>query len=142
MRRLVSAPVLALVLLASALAARAPDAPAAPEADPVVTGLQYPAMFTVAQDGRIFYSETYTGRIGVFAPAGGVDATYFQVPDLCNSPDQGLFGLALHPDFAQNGTLYAYATRRAEGGACHNQVLAIHPTATGGLTMEVLLDDL
>src|SRR5215218_3501248 len=100
---------LSLGLVAWSLVAA--SASAAPQSSPVVTGLQYPAMFTVAADGRIFYSEAYTGRIGVFTPASGVDATYFQVPDLCELPDQGLFGLALHPDFAQNSILYAYATR-------------------------------
>jgi len=116
------------------------SAAAATEASPVVTGRQYPAMFTVAGDGRIFYAETYTGRIGVFAPQSGVDATYFQVPDLCESPDQGLFGIALRPKFTSNNTLYAYVTRQVSGG-CHNQVLEIHPRATGGLAMDVLLDD-
>jgi glucose/arabinose dehydrogenase len=128
-----------MLLLALALAPS--SATAAVQASPVVTGLQNPAMFTVARDGRIFYSEAYTGRIGVFTPGNGVDATYFQVPDLCQSPDQGLFGLALHPNFSQNATLYAYATRRGADGACHNQVLQIHPDATGALTMDVLLDD-
>ena len=32
---------------------------------PVVTGLAYPAMFTVAPDGRVLYSELSTGRMGV-----------------------------------------------------------------------------
>ena len=112
-------------------------AAAAIEASPVVAGLQYPSMFTVAEDGRIFYSEASTGRIGVFAPESGVDSTYFQVPDVC---DPGLFGIALHPKFAGNDTLYAYATR-VVGGTCRNQVLEIHPGGTGALTMEVLLDD-
>lgn len=97
-------------------------------------------MFTVAPDGRIFYSETYTGRIGVYSPRTGADATYFQVSKLCNSPDQGLFGIALHPLFAQNSTLYAYATREVRG-TCHNQVLRIRAGRSGALSMSVLLDD-
>jgi glucose/arabinose dehydrogenase len=117
------------------------SAAAAPQALPLVTGLQNPAMFTVAQDGRIFYSEAYTGRIGVFTPATGSHATYFQVPDLCDLPDQGLFGLALHPSFSQNRRLYAYATRRRPKGGCHNQVLEIAANRRGTLSMKVLLSD-
>src|SRR5947209_14531045 len=64
---------------------------AAPSAPDVVTGLAMPAMFTVAADGRIFYSELSTGRIGVFDPADGSNTTYFQVPDLCAQGDQGLY---------------------------------------------------
>jgi hypothetical protein len=130
-----------LIVLAAAFASPLAATAAAPQSAAVVTGLENPAMFTVAQDGRIFYSEAYTGRIGVFTPTSGVDSTYFQVPDLCESPDQGLFGLALHPDFSRTPTLYAYATRRATGGACHNQVLEINPTRKGALTMDVLLSD-
>ena len=129
---------LLVVLLICALGSS--SAAAATEASPVVTGLNYPSMCTVAGDGRIFYADTYTGRIGVFDPQSGVDADYFQVPDLCESPDQGLFGLALHPKFASNNTLYAYATRQV-GGDCHNQLLEVQPDGTGGLAMAVLMDD-
>jgi glucose/arabinose dehydrogenase len=117
------------------------SAVAAPQASAVVTGLQNPAMFTVAADGRVFYSEAYTGTIGVFNPASGANTPWFQVPDLCALPDQGLFGLALDPGFAQNSTLYAYATRRDSSGACHNQVLQIAPGGGGALAMSVRLSD-
>src|SRR5947209_1120289 len=102
-------------------------ASAATVAMPAVTGLNYPAMFTVAPDGRIFYSALFTGRIGVFNPVDGTKTTYFQVPDLCSSGDQGLYGLALHPQFPTVPSLYAYATRRLVDGTCQNQVLRIDP---------------
>jgi glucose/arabinose dehydrogenase len=98
-------------------------------------------MFTVASDGRIFYAELSTGRIGLLSPTTGSNATYFQVPDLCTAPGQGLFGLALAPDFAQHEALYAYATRRASDGICQSQVLRIERDNAGGLTMTVLLRD-
>jgi glucose/arabinose dehydrogenase len=117
------------------------SAVAAVQSVPVGTGLQNPAMFTVAADGRIFYAEAYTGRIGVFDPSTGLDATYFQFSDICPSPDQGLFGLALHPSFPQNTTLYAYATRRVADGSCQNQVMRIHPDGTGALAADVIVSD-
>ena len=124
------------------LAMTGSTAEAAPTPVPVVTGLQTPSMFTIAPDGRIFYAETYTGRIGVFTPASGSNATYFQVPSMCGAADPGLFGVALDPNFTQTRTLYAYANRRTADGSCHNQVLKIGPTAGGGeLTMDVLLSD-
>src|SRR3954447_5742023 len=119
----------------------ASSAVAAPQAVPVVSGLDSPSMFTIAQDGRVFYSEVYTGRIGVFAPATGVNATYFQVPDLCPPYNAGLFGVALDPNFAQNSRLYAYATRREADGDCHNEVLSIKPSRGGRLAMSVLQSD-
>ncbi|HEX2042316.1 MAG TPA: PQQ-dependent sugar dehydrogenase [Acidimicrobiales bacterium] len=115
-------------------------AAAAPAATTVVGGRNYPAMFTVAPDGRIFYSELWSGRIGVFDPATGSDTTYFQVPNLCNTRDQGLYGLALHPNYPQTSTLYAYVTRLAADGTCHNQVVRI-ASSGGQLGLTVLLSD-
>jgi glucose/arabinose dehydrogenase len=92
---------------------------------PVVTGLAYPAMFTVAPDGRIFFSELHTGRIRIATPGAATSPPVFlQVPDLCTSADQGLFGLALHPDYPAQPLLYAYATRLV-AGVCETQVLRI-----------------
>jgi glucose/arabinose dehydrogenase len=111
------------------------------QARPVVSGRTYPAMFTVAPDGRIFYSERTTGRIGVFNPSGGSDVSYFQVPNLCADSDQGLYGLALHPSFPQTASVYAYATRRLPDGTCANQVLKLDGSPTAASTMTVLLSD-
>jgi glucose/arabinose dehydrogenase len=111
------------------------------QALPVASGLNYPAMFTVAPDGRLFYSERTTGRIGVFNPAGGTDATYFQVPDLCAASDQGLYGVALHPSFPQPASVYVYATRRLGDGSCANQVLKLDGTSTQATSMAVLISD-
>ena len=104
----------------------------------VATGLNYPSMFTFAPDGRIFYSEVATGRIGVLSAGGGSDATYFQVPGICG---WGMFGVALHPDFPHDPGVYAYATRKGASGSCENQVLRIAPGAGGELAMTVLLSD-
>ncbi len=129
-----------LWLVLAAWLSLASTSTAAPTAQPVVTGLQRPTMFTFAPDGRIFYTETNTGRLGVFTPANGSTATYFQVTDLCPF-DQGLSGVALHPDFPRTETVYAYATRRTADGSCHNQVLRIRPIRKGRLGMDVLLSD-
>ncbi len=54
----------------------APPSPATPIGVAATTGLAYPAMFTVAPDGRIFSSERTTGNIRVFNPADGSTSTY------------------------------------------------------------------
>src|SRR3712207_4324104 len=97
-----------------------PHARAATGVQLVAANLNFPSMFTVAPDGRFFYAELFTGRIGVFNATTGTDTTYFQVTELCTVGDQGLYGLALHPDFPGNPSLYAYATRRSADGSCHN----------------------
>lgn len=134
-----------LALLALVAAAVVPihaaGAASTVQAQPVVTGRNYPAMFTVAGDGRVFYSERTTGRIGVFDPSTGADSTYFQVPNLCADSDQGLYGLALHPSFPQTASVYAYATRRQSDGSCANQIVCLDGTSTLASTMTVLLSD-
>jgi glucose/arabinose dehydrogenase len=61
--------------------------------------------------------------------------------DLCSSSDQGLYGLALHPNFPQVPTLYAYATRKMSDGKCYNQVLKLDAGTGGAITTTVLLSD-
>jgi glucose/arabinose dehydrogenase len=95
-------------------------------ATPVVTGLGYPSMFTIAPDGRIFWSELQTGKIGVFTPSTGAKTTFVTISNLCIDADQGLFGIALHPTFPATPDVWAYATRSV-GGVCTNQVLRVAP---------------
>ena len=111
----------------------------APAASPVAGSLAYPAMFTVAADGRIFYAERTTGRIGVRNPADGSDVAFHQLRDLCTTSDQGVYGLALHPRFPTEPALYVYATLRAGDGTCQNQILRVDAPAGGPATTSVLL---
>lgn len=122
-RRVLSVAVLAAVLAVASVPARAADPTI--KASAVVKNLGFPSMFTFDPDQSIFYSELKTGRIGVVKSTKGASpSTYFQVPDLCTDDDQGLFGLALHPDYPEAPFLYAYATRSVSG-TCMNQVLQI-----------------
>ena len=133
--------IVAVAFVAGALVARPGGGKRSVRALVVAVGRRSPAMFTVAPDGRIFYSERTTGRIGVFNPSRRTDATYFQVPDVCDHADQGLYGLALHPAFPQTARTYVYATRRQADGSCANQVLELDGSATQVSTMRVLLSD-
>ncbi|HEV8420847.1 MAG TPA: hypothetical protein VGR13_05785, partial [Actinomycetota bacterium] len=49
--------------------ARTGATPSAIGAVPIVTGLNYPAAFTFAPDGRIFYGERLTGEIRIYDPS-------------------------------------------------------------------------
>jgi glucose/arabinose dehydrogenase len=115
------------MLLATGLLAS--PARAATVATPVATGLSWPAAFTFLPDGRIFYGERFTGEIRLRDPATGTDSLVFTVPNVAGDGEQGLLGLALHPDYpAEPGLhLYAYVTRTV-GGATVNQILRIRIT--------------
>ena len=89
----------------------------------LVGSLDYPSMFTFAADGRIFYSELFTGEIGVYDPSTGSKSTYHTVPGVCqDAGSRGLFGIALHPEFATNKTVFVHANR---GASCDNELLKI-----------------
>jgi glucose/arabinose dehydrogenase len=84
-----------------------PPPPAAASLAPHATGLSQPVVITHAGDARLFVAEQ-PGRIRVIA-AGVALATPFlditaRVDDSGN--EQGLLGLAFHPDYASNGYFY------------------------------------
>jgi glucose/arabinose dehydrogenase len=93
-------------------------------AEPVAEGLEAPAAFTFAPDGRIFYGERLTGEIRILDPATGSDTLFYTVPDLLIQAERGLLGVAIHPRYPQQPLVYVYATRDLNGSA-RNQILAI-----------------
>lgn len=74
------------------------------------TGLDQPVHITNAGDDRVFVVER-PGRIRIVRPDGSVDATPFlNITDRvnCCSGEQGLLGLAFHPQYANNGYFYVH----------------------------------
>jgi glucose/arabinose dehydrogenase len=68
-----------------------------------------------APDGRIFFAEQYTGAIRIIGADGRLQPDPFAQIAVQNylDLDWGLTGLALHPQFAENGYVYAFYTRPA-----------------------------
>jgi glucose/arabinose dehydrogenase len=104
------APVCALALLVTLLSpttARAVNLPTGFEELVVWSGLDNPTNIEFASDGRIFVAEK-SGRIKVFD--GPTDPTATLFADLNvnvhNFWDRGLLGLALHPNFPANPSVY------------------------------------
>jgi glucose/arabinose dehydrogenase len=130
---------LALGALVVALGSVLPVTPAgaATVARPVATGLAYPAAFTVAASGRIFYGERLTGVVRMLDPASGWTAPFFTVPDLASVGEQGLLGIALDPDFPATPFVYVYATRTV-GGVTENHILRVRYFRATGTSMTVI----
>lgn len=85
---------------------------------PVVTaGLQHPLFLTHASDGskRLFVVEQ-AGRIRVVENGTLAPRPYLDITDRVRSGgEQGLLGLAFHPDYATNGRLFVNYTRKPDG---------------------------
>ena len=78
--------------------------------DPAVTGLNNPTAIENCGDARVFITER-PGTIRILQPNGLLRGTPFlNITDRVNSAggEQGLLGLAFHPNYTQNGYFYIY----------------------------------
>jgi glucose/arabinose dehydrogenase len=120
-----------------ALAVAVPAAHGALGAQPVLSA-PWPASFAFDDDGRIFYGERFTGRIRIFDPSNGNDTLFFTVPNVSTSGEQGLLGLALHPNYPGKPFVYAYYTRSTSNGT-RNVIVRIRDAMGQGQKMKTLV---
>ncbi len=86
--------------------------------DPVVEGLAAPVLLIGSGgDSGDRYIVEQAGRILRLSPDGSIDAQPFlDISDhVKHQGEQGLLGLAFHPDFARNGRFFVDYTRRDDG---------------------------
>ncbi len=80
----------------------------------VATGLDRPVFLTAPPGDaeRVFVLEQHTGEVRILELAGRtlLPAPFLTVPPVATGNEQGLLGLAFHPDYASNGTFYVYYT--------------------------------
>jgi glucose/arabinose dehydrogenase len=107
------------------------------------TGLTAPTAMAFTPDGRLFVCQQ-DGAIRVVQAGGGLLATPFHTFTVTNQGEQGLLGIALHPDFATNGWVYVYYTSPSPTN--HNRVSRVVASTSNpnvsDTTETVLLDDL
>lgn len=83
----------------------------------IASGLSRPLYVTAPRDDdRLFVVEQHTGRIRILDRLTGqaAAAPFLDVDGLATGGEQGLLGLAFHPDYASNGFFYVNLT--ASGG--------------------------
>jgi glucose/arabinose dehydrogenase len=91
----------------------------------VLPNLESPVSFTLDPNNvSIWYAERYTGEIRRRNLVTGADVLVWTVPSLITVGEQGLFGIALHPNFPTTRTIYAYANQTVSG-VPRNRVLRI-----------------
>lgn len=77
------------------------------------TDLEVPWDMAFTPDGSLFITER-PGKLKLRLPDGTIK-TIAQLPQVSSVGESGLTGIALHPNFAQNGFLYMYYTYRDQG---------------------------
>ena len=82
------------------------------------TGFDRPIDITNASDDRLFIVEQ-AGEISIVQPSGAVNSTLFlDIKTIVNdgSSEQGLLGLAFHPNYSSNGYFYVHYTDNSGDG--------------------------
>ena len=79
--------------------------PAGFQVETVTSGLNLPTTFAFAPDGRIFIAEK-NGTVRLYKNGTLQAAPVYVIPRINDYADHGLLGLALDPQFAQNGYMY------------------------------------
>jgi glucose/arabinose dehydrogenase len=77
-------------------------------------GLNFPWEIIWGPDDHIWMTER-DGTIGRIDPSNGTTIFSFKVPDAESNNEGGLLGMALHPNFSQNGFLYVVYDYRNSG---------------------------
>jgi glucose/arabinose dehydrogenase len=103
-------------------------------------GMAFPAAFTFAPDGRIFYGERNSGQVRIFNPATSGDTLFFTVPNLSTGNERGLLGVELHPSYPSMPFVYIYATRTVNSQS-RGQILKVRDTAGTGTNMQVIFNN-
>lgn len=71
-----------------------------------------PYAIDVADDGRVFYTELVRGQLRMYDPATQDVTTVLTLPVYSGGED-GLLGVALHPDFLDNGHVFLYRSPKS-----------------------------
>jgi glucose/arabinose dehydrogenase len=104
----------------------------------VKTGLNYPWEIIWGKDNHIWMTER-DGKISRIDPANGNTTFSFTIPDAESNNEGGLLGMALNPDFAQNGFLYVVYDYRKAGS--YKEKLVRYTFANNTLNNPVVLLD-
>ena len=78
----------------------------------VATGLKIPWDIAFLPNGSAFVTER-PGRVQLLEPTGGLQATPVATIPVSTQGEGGLLGIALDPQFAENGDVYLYYTTAA-----------------------------
>lgn len=110
-------------------------------AETVAQGLEVPWELAFAPDGRIFVTER-PGRIRVIQDGVLQTRPFAIVEQVASVGESGLMGLALHPDFANNGQILLCYTYRNEDGDLRNRVARLTDEDSVGTDQQIILDNI
>ena len=112
-------------------------------ADVLHTDANMPVRMAQAPDGRLFYAELQTGAIRIIDPSQGLLPQPFANVTIVSGAEKGTLGLALDPDFQNNGYVYIHATvPENNGNPEHAEIIRYTDVANTGVNPVTIVDQL
>ena len=104
----------------------------------VADGLNHPSAMVLAPDGRIFYLERLTGNVRIIQNGKLLGSNFVNVA-VATFAEEGLLGIALHPNFNSNGYIYIYYTQLSPKT---NRIVRYKAEGNTGTGATVMLDNI
>lgn len=112
-------------------------------AERVLAGAAVPAKMARLPDGRILYSELLDGNVRVLRADGTLVPEPFATVRVVIGGERGLLGIAVSPEFEEDGHVFVYASVPAAGNLPErNQVLRFTAVGDVGTDPVVVVDSL
>ena len=93
----------------------------------IISGLNLPVFVTAppGDTNRLFIIEQHLGQVRILHLADRTlePASFLTVPGVTTSSEQGLLGLAFHPNYASNGWFFVNYTTTGGGAAGHTEIV-------------------
>jgi glucose/arabinose dehydrogenase len=105
----------------------------------VQPGVDIPTTIRFAPDGRLFYTELYSGRIMVFANGTASNPTVWATVPIVSGGEHGILGMTFHPQFPDSPYVYLFHTRPSP---TYNRVVRLREQNGVGVDYTVLMDSL
>jgi glucose/arabinose dehydrogenase len=120
-----------------------------PRTDVYVDGVSMPVGLTFAPDGRLFFSEAFSGTVRVAKRTGDqaeLLTTPFATLTIAKGGEAGALGLVLDPNYQQNNWIYLYYSspdpNRADRRPLYNRVVRFTDVDNVGTDMTVIFDNI
>ncbi len=104
----------------------------------IADGLNRPSAMALSPDGRIFYLERLAGNVRVIENGKLLGSNFVHV-NVSTVGEEGLLGIALHPQFAGNGYVYVYFTQLSPRT---NKIVRYKADGNAGISATTILDNI
>ncbi|MFZ6053249.1 PQQ-dependent sugar dehydrogenase [Halocola ammonii] len=130
---------LTISLLAFTANAQEPS-PLEIELEPFISGLSNPVGLEHAGDERLFVIQKNSGIIEIYNLDGDFIGDFLDIDGLSTASEQGLLGLAFHPDYQENGRFFVNYTDGSGDTVISEFTVSSDPDVADDSSEQILLE--